>query len=77
MAAANLNVLHMQHGTQTDLLLLNFLFRVGKADFLSQESENVRSEQRKVWKGEQEHMKIESIFSRRLNKEKYHKAKFI
>lgn len=43
-------------------MLLNFLFRVEKTDFLSQESENVRSEQRKVWKDEQERTKIESIF---------------
>lgn len=45
---------------QADMLLLNFSFRVERADFVSQETEIVKLEQRKGWRGKEENMKRSS-----------------
>lgn len=54
--------------SQADEPLLSFPFRVVRADFVSQETENVRSEQKKGWQGKEEDMKRSSTLKLFLKK---------
>lgn len=60
--------------------LLNFPLRVEKADFVNQETGNVRSEQRKGWRCKEKDMKRPSklkLFLKKIKGKIHHLGTFI